>query len=961
MKKTLAKIWVPTLLVLVAAIQSFGIDAHRAVKIFRLADSLALNATGDTNDVVMPAIDTLHSIDSISTDSTATDSAAALKIDSLFTEDSILLDTVILTARDTIKVPDSLKETDPFFYKYYIAVKDTITLFQVRDSLIMAGDTLELHKLDSLYKKDSTEVAIAKYNAWYNSLSKRERKRHDAELALPGLIAEANRKLAIKDSIKAYKDSVLQATPRILETYAFPDSMLYKRIVTWKHDRYFHDLEGLRDQSSDSSFNYNFHDNPIYREDINASWLGVIGSPAQYYDYFKRESIENAIFYTPYLPYTYTPETLPQFNTKTPYTELAYYGTLFANKEKEESNIRIRTTQNITPELNILLEYHRYGSNGMLRNEDTDNRTAVIAANYTGKKYLMHAGFIYDRIEKSENGGVVDTKWIRDTTVDSREIEVYLNDAANKLKRNTVFLDQTYRIPFTFLDKEVRAQKKEARLQKKAEKLVKMYRDSIMATGDSLSIVSLMEEIRLDSIAKARTDSIAAAVADSLAMLATADTLDTADKGDDVTTAFIGHSSEYSVFRKTYTDNISDELGKQFYDNRFFINPRTSMDSLRVMKLENRAFIRLQPWKEDGIVSKLDVGIGDKLANYYSFNPLDYIQGSSNVIQNSVYIYAGAQGQYKKYFEWNAFGKYNFLGYEINDFTINGNLTAKVYPFRKDRQSPLEFKAHFETNLTEPDYYQQHLFTNHYRWDNNFSKISTTKIEGSLAIPRWKLDASFSYALLSNNIYYDNLGTARQNGKPMSVMTASLRKDFQLWKFHFDHRALFQLSSDSEVMPLPMLALNLRYYFEFDVVKNAMRMQIGANGRFTTKWYAPAYNPVLGVFHNQDKEQFGNCPVIDLFVNVQWKRVSVFVKAVNMNMGWPMDKSDYFTSAGYIGPQRAIKIGVTWPFHVLPGKRSTSANGTNAAGSGSGAGSGRSPGMGGGPSGMAGMHQTARR
>ncbi len=955
MKKMMAKIWVPTLLVFVAAVQSFGIDAHRAVKIFGFADSLALNRTDDTTGVVPSAIDSLHAADSIAPDSLAADSLKldSLSIDSLAIDtlgtDSLIRDTLILTARDTIKVPDSLRETDPFFYKYYIAVKDTNTLFLVRDSLIMAGDTLELLKLDSLYRKDSTEVAIAKYNAWYASLSRRERKKHDAELALPGLIAAANRKMEIKDSIRAHKDSIIQATPRILETYAFPAEMHYKRIVTWKHDRYFHDLENLRDQSVDTSFNYNFHDNPIYRDDVNATWLGVIGAPAQLYDYFKRQEVENAIFYTPYSIYSYTPENLPQYNTKTPYTELDYYGTLFANKEKEETNIRIRTTQNITPELNILLEYHRYGSNGMLRREDTDTRTAVIAANYTGKKYLMHTGFIYDRIEKSENGGIVDTKWIRDTLVDSREIEVYLNDASNHLKRNTVFLDQTYRIPFTFLDKEVRAQKKAEKLQRKAEEREMMRRDSIMATGDSLGIAALMEEIRLDSLNKAIADSVAMA----RAMRAGADGAPAAETevqagNTDITTAFIGHSSEYSVYRKTYTDNTGGTRDKEFYSDRFYINPDQSMDSLRVMKLENRAFIRLQPWKSDGIVSKLDVGVGDKLVNYYTFSPVDYIQGSSNVVMNSAYLYAGAQGQYERYMEWDAFGKYNFLGYEANDFMLAGNLTFKAYPFRKDRLSPLELKGHFETSLTEPDYYQQRLYTNHYKWDNNFSKISKTKIEASLSVPRWKLAASFSYGLLSNNIYYDTLGISRQNTKPMSVMTATLNKDFQLWNFHFDHRVLFQLSSDSEVMPLPMLALNLRYYFEFDVVKNAMRMQLGANGRFTTEWYAPSYNPVLGVFHNQTREQFGNRPVVDLFVNVQWKRVSVFVKAINMNMGWPFDKADYFTAAGYIGPQRAFKIGLTWPFHVLPGTKATSANGSKAAGGGDRAGSGRSQGRPGG-------------
>ena len=900
MKNFMAKIWVPTLLVMLAAVQSFGIDAHRAARIFGLADTLVLTRLDDTTEVSVPAADTL-----------LTDSVIV---------DTIQADTIILSARDTIKVPEELKESDPFFYKYYIAVKDSATRMQVRDSLITAGDTLELHKLDSLYIKDSTEVAEAAEAARYAAMSRRERKKYDAEKKLPELIAAANRKIERKDSIKAYRDSVIGATPRILNTYAFPDSMHYKRIVTWKHERHFHDIENLRDQSTDSSFNYNFHDYPFYKKDVNATWLGVVGSPVQLYDFFKRQDVENAIFYSPYQFYSYTPENLPQFNTKTPYTELAYWGTLFANKEKEESNIRIRTTQNITPKLNFMLEYHRFGSNGMLKREDTDNRTVVAAANYLGERYLMHTGYIYDRIERSENGGLVESKWIRDTTVDSREINVYLQNASNRLKRNTLFLDQTYRIPFTFLDKEYRA-------EKKAEKERQAERDSIMATGDSLAIAAYNEK---EAALKILADAEAAENGDTLKT--------------DITTAFIGHSSEYSVFRKTYQDKITDDLGRQFFDDRFYINPTTSMDSLRVMKFENRFFIRLQPWKEDGIVSKLDVGIGDKLASYFSFRPEDYIMGKSNVLQNSAYVYAGAQGQYRKYMEWNAFGKYSFAGYEVNDFMINANMTFKAYPFRKDRHSPLQLDAHFETSLKEPDYYQQHLYTNHYRWDNDFSKISTTKAEASLSVPRWKLDASFGYALLSNNIYYDTLGIARQNTKPMSVMTASLGKDFKLWKFHLDNRLLFQLSSNSEVMPLPLLALNLRYYFEFDVVKNAMRMQIGANGTFTTKWYAPAYNPVLGVFHNQNKEEYGNCPYIDLFVNVQWKRVSVFLKAINMNMGWPNESADYFTAAGYIAPQRSFKIGITWPFHVLPGKTTTSASGSQTAGGGDRIGSGQSSG-----------------
>ena len=262
MKNFCAKIWFPTLLVALAAFQSFGIDAGRALNIAGLRDSLTLSRIEDTSAAVSVADssaqrDTLASRDTLS------------PTDSITPQDSIV-------PRDTIKIPDSLEFKDPFFFKYYIAVKDSTTRQQVRDSLLQAGDTLELHKLDSLYIKDSTEVATAKFNAWYSSRSRKERKKYDYEQALPAKIAEINRKMEIQDSIRAAKDSIIAATPRILETFALADSLHYKRIVTWKHDRKFHDINI---QKFDTTYNYHFNDYPFFKTDVNATWLGVAGSP----------------------------------------------------------------------------------------------------------------------------------------------------------------------------------------------------------------------------------------------------------------------------------------------------------------------------------------------------------------------------------------------------------------------------------------------------------------------------------------------------------------------------------------------------------------------------------------------------------------------------------------------------------------------------------------------------------
>ena len=154
MRKFLAKIWFPVAVTAVIATESFGIDAGRMARLGAVADSLELTSVPDT-----------LSIDSIS------------RNDSISINDSIVADTLVINPADTIKVPDSLRLSDPLRYKYYIAIKDSATRVSVRDSLMAAGDTLELHLLDSLYIKDSTDVATAKFNAWYSSLSRKERKR----------------------------------------------------------------------------------------------------------------------------------------------------------------------------------------------------------------------------------------------------------------------------------------------------------------------------------------------------------------------------------------------------------------------------------------------------------------------------------------------------------------------------------------------------------------------------------------------------------------------------------------------------------------------------------------------------------------------------------------------------------------------------------------------------------------
>ena len=512
----------------------------------------------------------------------------------VFEEEEEFIDTLPhLTARDTIHAPDSLKDTDPWRYKYYVALVDSLTHHEVADSLQAEGDSLmqvsiswkdsldkvrtsierrrseametaereqaeyvedssivsselaclagfdhartdstlaefnwsERARLDSTYYADSTARAKAAFLAWYNSLSKEERKKYDFE-------QKELRKKAIRDSLdkiknqkQAVRDSIRENTPRILDTYAIPDSLHFKRIVAWTEDR---DFGQLSPYVPDTSYNYHFNDYRFLREDVNATWLGVAGSPVQNYNFLNRKKT-GVSFYEPYETWTFNPETFVQYNTKTPHTELAYYGTLLAGEDKESDNIHIFSTQNITPALNFQILYDKWGGGGMLINEKVKNKTAAVGLNYLGKRYLANAGLIHNKVEMGENGGLKLIRDIRDTTYnDIREIPVAMEQAQSTTKKFTVYGDQQLRIPFDFIN------------------TWKAKRDTTF-------------------------------VPDSTA---------------EVTTAFIGHAIEYSKYQRQFVNG-------------------TDADSLGQTRLDNKIYLRLQPWSSDGLISKIDVGLGD--------------------------------------------------------------------------------------------------------------------------------------------------------------------------------------------------------------------------------------------------------------------------------------------------------------------------------------------------------------
>ena len=753
----------------------------------------------------------------------------------------------------------------------------------------------------------------------------------------------------VRDSLKGIRDSIRWSKPRVLETGFVPDSLYYKRILSWNTGPYINEY---RHMHMDTTFNDWFTEYPFYKEDLDAVYLGTVGSAVQNVNFFRRRELDRFKAYAPYITYSHVPENMPFYNVKAPYTELAYWGTIFAFKDKEETNVRFLHTQNITPELNLAVLYQGWKALGMLENEKTVNNSLEVSANYLGRNYIAHAGLIHHNITRQENGGIQDSYMVRDTTVDAKTIAVNLQDAQNKLSRNTFFIDHSYNIHLESKSRRLRKAMEDdsvlaaavdsivaLRMQRYAEAVdaaveaarmpadsaaVPPLADSLMAqAADSLSVPadtaapampppvdpvadSLLRASVMDTLLPPSEDEIYTALADSLLF-------GSAGEGPMLS---VGHVGEVTRYYRYYTDNIAlnDEVGRNFYNNMFYINPTSSADSTRMLTVDNKLFFRLQPWARDAVVSQISGGLGYQWNSIYAFNPDMFLTGNGNRSLHDLYVYAGARGQYRKYLNWGAQARYSFLGYWQNDFSVDADLDVSFYPF-KDKSEPIVLGGKFSTSLKEPDWFSQHYYSNHYVWDNDFGKTSTTKVEAFLDIPKWRLEASFSYGLVNNYLYNDTLGVIRQHGGLINVMSGYVRKDFKLWKFHLDNKILFQYSSNRDVLPLPMLTFHMRYYLELEAVRNVLTVQIGADATMNTPYYAPAYNPALGTFQLQTRELIGYNPYIDVFLNMQWKRVNVFIKVINVGQGWP-DGGNMFSAYHYIKPYRGFKVGIHWPFYI---------------------------------------------
>ena len=87
---------------------------------------------------------------------------------------------------------------------------------------------------------------------------------------------------------------------------------------------------------------------------------------------------------------------------------------------------------------------------------------------------------------------------------------------------------------------------------------------------------------------------------------------------------------------------------------------------------------------------------------------------------------------------------------------------------------------------------------------------------------------------------YSNSVQVNQYGNSVQVFSAKLNQNFKFGIFNWENEIAYQKSSNEDILPLPALTAYSNIYLVFRIAK-VLRVQLGADVRYFTEYYAPDY------------------------------------------------------------------------------------------------------------------------
>lgn len=243
-------------------------------------------------------------------------------------------------------------------------------------------------------------------------------------------------------------------------------------------------------------------------------------------------------------------------------------------------------------------------------------------------------------------------------------------------------------------------------------------------------------------------------------------------------------------------------------------------------------------------------------------------------------------------------------------FNVEGDFSTRI-PIGKET---LVIKADGFVRSTNPSYFTERFFSNHYFWHNNFVNTFSASGGGSVGIPNQYCDFEIgaNWRGIQNYIFFNKSSVPEQTSDYLQVITGSVKLDLHVKFFHWENTAKIQYSSRSDIIPLPLVSVYSNLYFKWKFFKY-LTFQVGVDCRYNTAYYANAYNPATGQYYLQDQTLVGNYPVLNIYLNCHLKQFRFFVMIYNASH-WFITPN-YFTTPHYALNPAIFKAGLSWNFY----------------------------------------------
>jgi hypothetical protein len=166
---------------------------------------------------------------------------------------------------------------------------------------------------------------------------------------------------------------------------------------------------------------------------------------------------------------------------------------------------------------------------------------------------------------------------------------------------------------------------------------------------------------------------------------------------------------------------------------------------------------------------------------------------------------------------------------------------------------------------------------------------------------------------IKNQIYFNEQVQPRQTPLTIQNISFFIHKDVLLFR-HLGMNAKYnyQSSSYQTIVSIPNHVINGALYYQGNLFKQALQLQIGFNVQYFSEFYGYSYTPALNQYYIQTKSVVGNYPYVDFFLNARIKPVRIFIKIDHLNQG--LSGANYGLIPSYLQNDRAFKFGINWLF-----------------------------------------------